>query len=140
MRSNLCLWNDAKLFSQFVIYCLTLQGFFLQKKDFVSRARWHITVIPTLRRQKQEDLEFEASLTDITRHYLKTNKQQTKKSPKERLLTFILRFFFSFFFPQYWGLNSGPHAYYIGAIPFEHSTSPQLVSFLHCLQDLSVLT
>jgi hypothetical protein len=40
------------------------------KKESSSWASWHISVIPTLRRLRQEDCEFEAGLGFIAEAYL----------------------------------------------------------------------
>jgi hypothetical protein len=47
---------------------------FLIKKSSVSLVWWYMPVIPTFKRLRQEDQEFEANLSLIGRPYFKQNK------------------------------------------------------------------
>jgi hypothetical protein len=51
-------------------------------KKIISQAWWYLPVIPALRRQKQEDCQFEASLVYTVRPCLK--KQTNKALPPQK--------------------------------------------------------
>jgi hypothetical protein len=55
-----------------------------QKVSMLGQAWWLISVIPTFRRQGQEDPEFKASLGYTVRSYLQTKQNKTKNQEKHQ--------------------------------------------------------